>query len=227
VCTPGCRKNKFYNARATNLDLGIEIAVPAKWKRQESWQYPHLHSHLFINGINESGAKVKIELQQGNIKVTQTKPQVSLKRFLTMIFQAFHGSSGNSFSLNAADFVKGLKSVWYSSSVSSIKPELSSVYIYCENEFVVFVATDSFRLAEKRIKIKKTKDFGQILIPYKNIPEIMRVLEAIPGEVAVELDKNQISFLMKACISSRESSMEFFPTTNRLFQSRVPPKRSF
>jgi DNA polymerase-3 subunit beta len=56
------------------------------------------------------------------------------------------------------------------------------------------VATDSFRLAEKRIKIKKTKDFGQILIPYKNIPEIMRVLESIPGEVSVELDKNQISF---------------------------------
>jgi DNA polymerase-3 subunit beta len=103
-------------------------------------------------------------------------------------------SSGNSFSLNAADFVKGLKAVWYSSSVSSIKPELASVYVYCENEFVVFVATDSFRLAEKRVKIKKTKDFGQILIPYKNIPDIMRVLEAIPGEVAVELDKNQISF---------------------------------
>jgi DNA polymerase-3 subunit beta len=96
--------------------------------------------------------------------------------------------------LNAQDFVKGLKSVWYSSSISSIKPELSSVYVYCENDFVVFVATDSFRLAEKKVKVKKTKDFDQILIPYKNIPEIMRVLETIPGEVSVELDKNQISF---------------------------------
>jgi DNA polymerase-3 subunit beta len=68
------------------------------------------------------------------------------------------------------------------------------VYIYCEDEFVVFVATDSFRLAEKRVKIKKSKDFGQILIPHKNIPEILRTLEKCQGEVAVELDKNQVSF---------------------------------
>jgi len=92
------------------------------------------------------------------------------------------------------DFVKGLKSVWYSSSVSSIKPELSSVYVYCDGEFVVFAATDSFRLAEKRVKLKKNKDFGQILIPYKNIPDIMRVLESLNDEVSVTLDKNQISF---------------------------------
>jgi DNA polymerase-3 subunit beta len=56
------------------------------------------------------------------------------------------------------------------------------------------VATDSFRLAEKKIKIKKTKDFGQILIPFKNVPEIIRVLEVINEEIEVNLDKNQISF---------------------------------
>jgi DNA polymerase-3 subunit beta len=90
-----------------------------------------------------------------------------------------------------------LRSVWYSSSVSSIKPELSSVCIYCEGEFVVFVATDSFRLAEKKIKIKKTKDFGQILLPYKNIPDIIKILESINDDVLIGLDKNQISFSYK------------------------------
>jgi DNA polymerase III subunit beta len=188
-------KTNFITLRATNLDLGIEISVPAKVEESGSVALPASTTAAFINSITEPTAKVKIELQQGNIKISTSKTSSVIKTLPHDDFPSIpRVSSGNSFSLNAADFVKGLKSVWYSSSVSSIKPELSSVYVYCENEFVVFVATDSFRLAEKRIKIKKTKDFGQILIPYKNIPEIMRVLENIEGEVAVELDKNQISF---------------------------------
>jgi DNA polymerase III subunit beta len=188
-------KTNFITIRSTNLDLGIEISVPAKVEESGTVAVPASTFAAFINGINEPNAKVKIELQQGNIKVSTNKTSGVIKTLPHDDFPSIpRVASGNSFSLNATDFVKGLKSVWYSSSVSSIKPELSSVYVYCENEFVVFVATDSFRLAEKRVKIKKTKDFGQILIPYKNIPEIMRVLENIPGEVNVELDKNQISF---------------------------------
>jgi DNA polymerase-3 subunit beta len=188
-------KTNFITVRATNLDLGIEISVPAKVDEPGTVAVPASTTASFVNGISEPGAKLKIELQQGNIKLSTNKTSGVIKTLPHEDFPSIpRVSSGNSFSLNAADFVKGLKAVWYSSSVSSIKPELASVYVYCENEFVVFVATDSFRLAEKRVKIKKTKDFGQILIPYKNIPDIMRVLEAIPGEVAVELDKNQISF---------------------------------
>jgi DNA polymerase-3 subunit beta len=188
-------KNNTLTLRATNLDLGIEISIPAKIEEEGTAAVPANTLSSFIGGISEKNSKVKIVLQEGNIKVTTTKSSGVIKTQPHEDFPTIpRVSSGNTFSLDAKDFVKGLKSVWYSSSVSSIKPELSSVYIYCENEFVVFVATDSFRLAERRVKIKKSKDFGQILIPYKNIPEIMRVLETIPGEVTVELDKNQISF---------------------------------
>ncbi len=188
-------KNNTLTLRATNLDLGIEIVIPAKVDEPGSVAIPGATIASFIGGVTEAGGKVKIELQQGNIKINTGKSSGVIKTMPHDDFPSIpHVSSGNTFSLNAADFVKGLKSVWYSSSVSSIKPELSSVYVYCEDEFVIFVATDSFRLAEKRVKIKKDKDFGQILIPYKNIPEILRALENVQGEVAVELDKNQISF---------------------------------
>jgi DNA polymerase-3 subunit beta len=119
------------------------------------------------------------------------------------------------FFINSNDFLKGLKMVWYSASISDIKPELSSVYIYYQDGYAVFAATDSFRLAEKKILLKKTKensrenkgkdqkegieggDFGQILIPFKNIPEIMRILEGINDDVIIELSKNQIAFSYK------------------------------
>lgn len=188
-------KNNTLTIRATNLDLGIEISLPAKVDEPGTVAVPAGTLSSFVGGISEPNAKVKMDLQQGNIKISTGKSSGVIKTLPHDDFPSIpRVSSDNTFSLNSGDFIKGLKAVWYSSSISSIKPELSSVYVYCENEFVTFVATDSFRLAEKRVQIKKTKDFGQILIPHKNIPEIMRVLETVPGEVAVELDKNQISF---------------------------------
>ena len=189
------KKNNSLIIKATNLDLGIEIIIPAKVDEEGIVAVPANTLASFIGSISDTEQSVKFNLQTSNIKINTNKTSGVIK---TISHEDFPNiprvSQENSFTLNTHDFVKGLKSVWYSSSVSSIKPELSSVYIYCEGEFVVFVATDSFRLAEKRVKIKKSKDFGTILIPYKNIPEILRVLEALEGEVEIELDKNQISF---------------------------------
>jgi DNA polymerase-3 subunit beta len=49
-------------------------------------------------------------------------------------------------------------------------------------------------LSEKRIAVKKHKEFSQILIPVKNISEIIRVLEDTKDDVLVFLNENQIAF---------------------------------
>ncbi len=82
----------------------------------------------------------------------------------------------------------------YSSSVSTIRPVLSSVLVSSEEDGVVFAATDSFRLAEKRVGVKKHKEFGQILVPFRNIGEIVRTLEDIKEDAEVHLSENQIAF---------------------------------
>ena len=42
--------------------------------------------------------------------------------------------------------------------------------------------------------MKKGKDLGTVLIPFKNVSEIVRLLESYRGEVSVSLNSNQISF---------------------------------
>jgi DNA polymerase-3 subunit beta len=191
-------KDNTLTLKANNLDLGIEITLPAKVEEPGVVAVPGSTLSSFIGGLQVTDKNIKLDLEQGNIKVKTQKSSGVIKTLPHDDFPSIPRVSDSvTFSIHGADFVKGLKSVWYSSSISSIKPELSSVYVYCDNEFVVFVATDSFRLAEKKIKLKKSKDFGQILIPHKNIPEIMRVLENINDEVEVGLDKNQISFSYK------------------------------
>jgi DNA polymerase-3 subunit beta len=95
--------------------------------------------------------------------------------------------------------------VWYSASISSIKQELSSVYIYHNDGKLIFVSTDSFRLAEKTLIIRdKIEDFEPILIPLSNIAEIIRVLEYVGGNIELNISNNQISFVSdKIYLTSR------------------------
>lgn len=177
--------------KSTNLDLGIEILVPAKIDEPGAVAVSGTILSTFLSGV--AGEKIKMELKDSNLKISTSKNNTTIKVLPIDDFPMIPRVEGDSFELDGKQFVKGLKSVWYSASTSGVKPELSSVYIYCEEGYVVFAATDSFRLAEKKVKIKKSKDFGSILIPFKNVSEIVRVIEKAEGDVKVILSKNQIS----------------------------------
>jgi len=179
--------------KATNLDLGIEIVIPVKVIEEGSV----VVSGSVLVGLlqNLQDDKVTLESVEGNLVFSTKTTTTSLKTLPDEDFPLIPKVDSNkTVSLEANLLVTGLKSVWYSAAVTSMKPELSSVYIYCEEESIVFAATDSFRLAEKRVPVKKGKDFGSVLIPFKNIPEIIRTLEMIKGEVTVHFDANQIAF---------------------------------
>ncbi len=180
--------------KATNLDIGIEVSIPVKVNKPGKVAVSGSILYNYISNILND-KNVTLEDIGGNLKISTKYSQSVIKSFSTEEFPNIPKvSNNNSFAFNVPNLIKGLKSVMYSASVSSIRPTLSSVLIFSEEDNIVFVATDSFRLAEKKIAIKKNKDFNQILIPVKNISEIIRVLEDIKDDVEVYLNENQISF---------------------------------
>lgn len=181
--------------KATNLDIGIEASVPVKSIEDGTIAVPSNILSSFISQIPELSQIVKMETISQNLQISTSKSKGVIK---TVPFDDFPNipkvTDGQELSIPSNLFIRGLKSVWYSSSVSSVKPELASVYIYRDGEYLVFVATDSFRLAEKKIKIPASVKIGDLLIPFKNISEIIRVLENIGDSVSVCINKNLISF---------------------------------
>jgi DNA polymerase III subunit beta len=186
-------KEGLVTVKATNLDVGIEVSVVAKILSDGvvSVSGSLMKSFLSNTGNNKS---VSLSVEDGVCKVVSGQ---SVASFNTMPVDDFpvipKVLEGKSFSISSKDFVNGIKSVVWSSAVSTIKPELSSVYIYENEDEMVFVATDSFRLAEKKIKTKKNKGLEPILIPFKNALEISRTLEDYTGDVDVVVSKNQLS----------------------------------
>jgi DNA polymerase-3 subunit beta len=186
---------KTLKLRATNLNIGIEMEVPAKIEKEGVVAIrSDILSSLF--SILSGDQLVSFELINNNLSVKTKLNTIILKSIPSDDFPTIPVVEGEKLILPAKKFLEGIKSVYYSASNSEIKPEIGSVHIYPEEDMLVFVATDSFRLAEKKVKIKQKLSFGGILIPFKNTIEIIKVLESVEeGDINITLQKNQISFL--------------------------------
>lgn len=189
-------KNNKLMLRATNLDVGIEIEIEAKIETEGTF----VTQGTLLSGVLSSlyDSKVVIEASGENIIVQAVNTRSILKCMAFEDFPTLPVVSGDiAFSLPVDIFVDGVKSVWYSASLSDMKPEIASVCIYSEGENIVFVATDSFRLAEKKIFYKDKTNFNHVLIPQKNITEILKALDGATGNVNINVNKNQISFSLQ------------------------------
>lgn len=186
-------KNKMLTVKATNLDLGLEIHVPVNIHEEGSAAIPASVLNSFISNLSDDSTVV-LETEDDNLRVSTPKTSTLIKTLPTDDFPIIPVvTDGEIFTIDSGKFIEGLKAVWYAAAISSMKPELSSVYIYTKEDEIMFVATDSFRLAEKRVRGRGSRDFGHLLIPVRNIPEIIRILELAEGEVEVSVSKNQLS----------------------------------
>lgn len=183
--------NKSIKLRSTNLSLGIEIEISAKVSKEGVCAVSgSILSNLFST-MSEEG-EMDIELSNSNLVLTTKKNNFLLKSQPHDDFPTLPNVEGSTITLPAKKFIEGLKSVYFSASTSEIKPEIASVYVYPGDGVLTFVGTDSFRLAEKKIKAKDIYDMPSLLIPFKNIIEIMRVFGEYDGDIAVVMSKNQI-----------------------------------
>lgn len=181
--------------KSTNLDLGLELSIPVKVEEGGVVAIPANIISNFLNNINED-KNIKLETIDNILKVYTETNEANIKTLSQEDFPTIPKiEHENSCKINSKDFVNGIKSVIYSASTSSVKPELSSVYMYINEDNLVFVATDSFRLAEKTIKIKKNINLNNILIPFKNALDILKIIDNIDIEIEINSTKNQISFM--------------------------------
>lgn len=179
--------------KATNLDLGISINVPVKVIDPGVVVVPAHTLTSFISSLSKDrNLTMSTKDQVLEIKTPSTK--TSIKTLSSEEFPVIpEVGDSDLFSIPARDLVFGIRSVIYAAAVGSIKPELSSISITHEGEFLVFAATDSFRLAEKKIRIKKVPQFKQILVPQKNALEIVKIFDRGEEEISISIEEHQMA----------------------------------
>jgi DNA polymerase-3 subunit beta len=178
--------------RATNLETGIDLSVQGSIKSPGVLVVPASVMREVANALTGTGA-MTIE-HAGDTAVIKTGAGKStLKTLPAEDFPVIPiPKSESSFTLPGSLISSLVGSVIACASTSSVRPELASVFLSCEGGVLKAVASDSFRLAEKKLSAAKaTKPFS-ILIPAKNAADI---LDTIPDDdVTVNLDEHQCSF---------------------------------
>jgi len=186
--------------RATNLDVGVEISLPAHVEKEGSVAIPAQMFSSFISQL-KGDKTIHLEAVDGNVKVSCGGVVSVIKGLAPDDFPVIPEiDSVNTTTINPESFVKGILSVSFAASQSQVKPELASTYIYSVDDSLIFVSTDSFRLAEKKVKVKNAPDFNPVIIPAKNIADIARSLTGVDEDIKVSFDKNQIQFRSSALV---------------------------
>lgn len=188
------RKNTAF-VRATNLDVGVEIELPVKSDGEAVFAVPAHTLSSFLSQVSDKEQIVRLETNAGNLHISLSKSKGVIKTVPPEDFPAIPTVTDAKKSTFPSDLLaKGFKSVWYSAAISNVKPELASIYVYRDAESAVFVATDSFRLAEKRVQLPKGSSIEDMLIPFKNAIEIVKTLDAAGQTVTMASNKNLVSF---------------------------------
>ena len=210
--------------RATNLDLGILITLPVKVIEPGVVVVPAQIISSFISSLfKDKNITIDSKNQILEIKTSNTKTSIKIlpHEDFPIIPQI---SEDKTFSIPTRDFVFGIKSVIYAAAPGSIKPELSSISITYGDGLLVFATTDSFRLAEKKIRVKKIPHFKQILIPQRNAMEIIRIFDKGDEEISISVAEHQMGLRSQNIYLVSRTIEGVFPDYKQIIPKEISSK---
>lgn len=186
--------DRFLVVRSTNLDLGVEWRLPARVDKTGAALVPGVVLANFLANLT-GDEKIKLELVNQNLSLETDQHHTLIKTQSADDFPSLPEiKQGQKLKLAATELLAGLKMVAYAAALNDIKPEIASVYLHTNDQQLILVATDSFRLAEKKLKLATTIPNLKLIIPIRNITEIIRLLEQLNGEVTLIYDRHQLAF---------------------------------
>ena len=102
---------------------------------------------------------------------------------------------GETIIIDSFEFCQALNQVLNIPSSSTIKPEISGILFLFQKDLIKMVATDSFRLAEKKLFLKTnlSKEYSLIL-PQSAAKEIIGIFGEKKGDLKIYLLPNQVLF---------------------------------
>ncbi len=206
--------------RATNLESALEIHVPAKVEEVGVCAVPATiltQTTRLCRGAQISLAhneKKLITTSGGSTTTIHTIPHEEFPHIT-------HTKDKNTFTIPRTAFINGIRSVAYAASPSTIRQEFGCIYITYKNNALVFVATDSFRLAEKKINTPTKKQPDDVLIPIKNALDAAASFETqTEEEVEFSIADSQLQAICGETIFASRVVDAVFPN----YEAIIPKK---
>lgn len=183
--------NNRVSVSATNLNLAITHHIGSKIEDKGGITVPARLTQEFVSSILPGIVELTLSDNKLHIKTQQHESTINgtpTDDFPIMPII----ENGSEWKVNAKQFKRAMSQVVGAASVDDTRPVLTGVYLYTREKELFAVATDSYRLAEK--KISGLKEEVDLLVPAASIQELLRLIGDFDGEIEVKNDDQQVLF---------------------------------
>jgi len=182
--------------RATNLETGIDLTIGGSIKNTGVVVLPANILREIAGSLTGSGT-ITLEHAGDTVVIGSGAGKSTMKTLSSEDFPVIPipRSPEATLTLSGNILRDLIGAVAACASTSTVRPELASVFLSGEGGVLKAVASDSFRLAEKKISVEKTAKPFRVLIPAKNAIDVLQTLPE--DEVKLSLDEHQCAFSWK------------------------------
>ncbi len=180
----------------TNLEIGVKCQIRGKIESEGSFTVPAGLLNNYV-GLLKSD-RVDIEKEGTELKVYTDKQKTKIKGEGANEFPIIpEVERKDCYKIKREDFQKGLSQVVFAASMDDTRPEISGVLFNFQGSKLVLAATDSYRLAEKKLDLERPGPDKKVIIPQFTLTEVLRILSSSSEEsVEMCLTENQVLFIV-------------------------------
>lgn len=217
----------------SDSEISIEITIPVEVDNEEVLEIHEagavvLSGRFFVDIIKKlSGEFVQLETNDAfQTKITASKSEFNLSGNNPDQYPLLPDVSDEESLVISASVLKNvINQTNFAVSLSETRPVLTGVHWQFNNDEITFTATDSHRLALRRLTGEQfNNDSSDAIIPGKSLTELNKIINDTDEEVELHLSQNQVLFSygnMRFISRLLEGN---YPDTSRLFPENFETK---
>ncbi|PIS08888.1 DNA polymerase III subunit beta [Candidatus Beckwithbacteria bacterium CG10_big_fil_rev_8_21_14_0_10_34_10] len=191
---------------ATNLEISINVFLPAKKERSGQFTIPAKDITEFVSSlptgrVDLEEKKEKLELVSGSYRAIFNGMSAAEFPQVPSLVDGKKEDVLKKTKIDTKSFIKAVNYVNFAAAQDENRPVLTGVRLSFEESNLQLVATDGYRLSLKKIKLEKKIDFPTLIIPARALGEVVRIITSNDsnGEdeklvLSITKDKTQVIF---------------------------------
>ncbi len=186
------------NFAGTNLEIAIQCFVPAEVKAEGAITVPAKLLVSYISLLKDD--KVELSVDENNtLLIKAQSSQTKIKGISSEEFPIIPTVSKDQFfTVSRKEFDLAISQTVFAAATNTARPVLSGILFDLKKDDLKLVATDSYRLAEKKLLLKEKVEFDlQAIVPARTVSELGKIVSKSNAEdIEITVSKNQILFVI-------------------------------
>lgn len=177
----------------TDLEIGIKAKIRGKVDEEGDFTVDAKLLHNFVSLLPKEN--INLDLEGDDLEIKSSNQETSIKGLAAEDFPLIpEMDKTNVVEIAVADLKQSLQQVLLAASLDTSRIEINAVNFNFASDGLTLAATDSYRLAEKKLSVNNGAA-SNLIIPLKTLQELSRVLnEQQEKKLKIYFNENQILF---------------------------------